>query len=69
METKKQYIQPTVKCVAFKVEQGYASSLSSQKFKSFGISKEEYNFEEDPQNITGSNHFGGYFTGNNDDWD
>ena len=68
METKKQYIKPTVKCVAFKAEVGFAMSNLSQSLSSFGSSKEEYNFSEDPKNVNG-NRFGGYFTGNNEDWD
>ncbi|MBP9990709.1 MAG: hypothetical protein KBT45_04685 [Bacteroidales bacterium] len=66
METKKQYTKPTVKCVEFKAELGFA--LSAQGFSSFGSSEEDYDFSEDPNNVNG-NRFGGYFTGNNDDWD
>lgn len=73
MENKKKYIAPAIKCVEFKVEQGYAQSLFQ------GMS----NWEEKPSDLTADNfdtyyegkpfktggHFGGYFTGNNDDWD
>lgn len=67
MKKKKQYIKPTIKSVEFKAEIGFA--LSSQRLSSFGSSKEDYNFTTDPQNVNNGNRFGGYFTGNNDDWD
>ncbi|MBP9990629.1 MAG: hypothetical protein KBT45_04275 [Bacteroidales bacterium] len=65
MEDKKQYIKPTVKCVVFKAELGFAMS---QGFSSYNSSKEDYDFEEDAHNVNG-NHFGGFFTNNTDDWD
>ena len=64
METKKQYIKPTVKCVAFRAEAGFAmSNLSQGTDSNLGVYSEE-NVKE-----KGGNRFGGYFTGNNADWD
>lgn len=65
MEDKKQYIKPTVKCVEFKSEIGFAMS---QGFSSFGSSKEDYDFEVDAHGVN-RNRFGGFFTSNTDDWD
>ena len=62
MKNKKQYITPTLKCVQFKVEKGYYGSESpKQKLTLFQ--------SQDPSEITGDNRFGGYFSGNTDDWD
>ena len=63
---KAKYIRPTNKCVEFKPELGFAMS---QGFRSFGISLDTFREEIDPDPDIIENPFGGYFTGNNDDWD
>ena len=66
MENKKQYIAPTLKCVEFKVERGYA--MSQGIGSTLGTNTEFQEYIEGPNEFQG-NRFGGYFSGNNDDWD
>ena len=66
MENKQKYIAPTVKCVEFKVEQGYA--MSQGVGSTLGTNNDLQTYIEDPNEFHG-NRFGGYFSGNNDDWD
>ena len=61
---KAQYIRPTIKCVEFKPELGFAMS---QGFRSFSRSLDSYRQDPDPD--IANNPFGGYFTGDNSDWD
>ena len=55
-----------MKCVEFKVERGYAMSqgIGSTLGNNTGFQM----YIEDPNEFPG-NRFGGYFSGNNDDWD
>lgn len=61
---KKQYIAPTLKCVEFMVERGYAFSQGVKKIGTYS--------DESPQ-FDGSygegNRFGGSLFDNNGDWD
>ena len=66
MKTKQQYIAPTMKCVEFKVERGYA--MSQGVGSTLGNNTDLQMYIEDPNEFPG-NRFGGYFSGNNDDWD
>lgn len=66
MENKKLYIAPALKCVEFKVERGYA--MSQGIGSTLGNNTDFQIYIEDPNEFRG-NRFGGYFSGNNDDWD
>ena len=63
---KKEYTKPTLKCVEFKVEMGFAMS---QGVRGFGLTVNDYllDLETDPD--AQRNPFGGFFTGDNSDWD
>lgn len=65
---KKQYIAPTIKCVEFKVERGYAGSLGQNVGNPLGTNNDFENYKNNPSSFTGE-RFGGYFSGNNEDWD
>ena len=68
MENKKQYIAPTMKCVEFKVERGYA--VSQGVGNNILGDASTYNFFEDPNDFRHSGQcYRGYFTGDNSDWD
>ena len=78
METKKQYIAPTIKCVAFKVEHGFAGSTLSQGFSNWNtkwyekpsdLTYDNFNTFNDGNPFKTGGRNGGYFTGNNEDWD
>ena len=47
METKKQYIAPTIKCVSFKVEHGFAVSTLTQGFNNWNT-----NWYDKPDKLT-----------------
>lgn len=65
MNKKKQYMAPVIKCVEFKVEQGFASSGLTQKT----IQLDEWSRRDsyDPMNPFHVSF--GSFGNNNDDWD
>lgn len=66
MENKKQYIKPELKSVEFKVELGFAAS---QTVSSYGNWRGRQPADEYTANPGNGGRFGGFFTGNNDDWD
>ena len=70
MKTKKQYIAPTLKCVEFKVERGYAMSqgLNDWHNKPDGLYLD--NFETYGEGgFSSDGPHGGFFSGDNSDWD
>ena len=72
MENKQRYIAPVVKCVEFKTERGFATSLT-QGFGSRGAKPTDLHYENfddyEDNPYRGEGRFGGFFTGNNEDWD
>ena len=62
----KKYIKPEIKCAAFQAEKGYAMSQGMKN--SFGRF-DEYDFDRDELNLKKGSRFGGYFEGDNSDWD
>ena len=68
MEDKKQYIKPTVKCVEFKSEIGFAMSQGFNLNNNFG-NYNGYDSDDARDAATNGNRFGGFFTNNTDDWD
>ena len=78
METKKQYIAPSLKCVEFKAEHGFAGSTLSQGFNNWNtnwydkpdkLTYDNFNTFNDGNPFKTGGRNGGYFTGNNEDWD
>lgn len=43
MNTKKEYVAPTLTVVTFKVEQGFAASTEFRLFQDFQLFNEDYN--------------------------
>ena len=75
MENKQKYIAPVVKCVEFKTERGFATSLTQGFGSGWGSRPTDLHYE-DFDNYYGEGtpfhtggRFGGFFTGNNEDWD
>ena len=65
MENKKNYIKPELKSVEFKVELGFAASLSQGTGQSFDFST--YDRSRDTEGLRVNWH--GFLSGNNEDWD
>ena len=66
MENKKQYIAPAMKCVEFKVERGYALSQGAGSVLG---NNNDFEYYKNNPGESPDNRFGGYFSGNTDDWD
>ena len=71
MKTKKQYIAPTLKCVEFKVERGYAMSqgLNDWHNKPDGLYLDNFETYNEGNPFSSDGPHGGYFSGDNSDWD
>lgn len=71
---KKQYIAPTIKCVEFKVERGYAGSLTQGLNNWNGKPNDLYldnfgTYGEGGNPFSSDGPHGGYFSGDNGEWD
>ena len=73
MKTKKQYIAPTMKCVEFKVERGYAGSmtqgLGNWHGKPDGLYLDNFETYNEGNPFSSDGPHGGFFSGDNSDWD
>ena len=71
MENKQRYIAPVVKCVEFKTERGFATSLTQGFGSGWGSRPTDLHYEnfDEYEGAPEGGRFGGFFTGNNEDWD